>query len=47
MLGSVRIERPFRIITYVRDLCICSGLLRVSGLLRSGLLRTGKFRSAQ
>ena len=39
MLGSVRIERPFGIITYIRDLCICSGLLRVS-------LRTGKLRSA-
>jgi len=47
MLGSVRIERPFGIITYVQDLCICLGLLRVSGLLRSGLLRTGKLRSAQ
>ena len=24
-----------------RDLCVCSGLLRVSGLIRSGLLRSG------
>ncbi len=29
-----------------QDLCICSGLLRVSGLLHSGLLLTGKLRSA-
>jgi len=38
--------RGFGIITYIRDLHICSGFLRLSGMLCSGLLRTGKLRSA-
>ena len=32
---------------YIRDLCICLGLLRVLGLLRSGLLHTGQIHGAR